>query len=94
MKSDQFAEVTRSVISKQGFENFQPTVCFPERRQIRALAGVPDTESQETATRRWAAKLANASEEYLIAYKCSSTEFAVVHFSPTGEDIQIYTASA
>ena len=42
MSPADFATITHRVIRTQGFADFQPTACFPERSDIRALAGVPE----------------------------------------------------
>lgn len=79
MQVAQFATITRNVIDRQGFDGFQPTVCFPARKDVRALAGVPDDEPHEPIALRWAAGLAEPGEEYLLAFRHSDTEFKVVH---------------
>ena len=80
MQVEQFAAMTRNVIAEQGIEEFQPTACFPQRRDIRALAGVPEDEAHEPIALQWAAELAEDGEEYFVAFKHSITEFKVVHF--------------
>lgn len=44
MNIENFASITRNVIRENGFEEFQPTVCLPERKDVRSLAGVPRDE--------------------------------------------------
>lgn len=90
MKIEQFASITKNVIREQGFHLFQPTVCFPKRKSIRALTGVPNSEAQESIALRWAAGLAESEEEYLVAFKHSATEFKVVHLLSGNEVHQVY----
>jgi len=94
MKIEQFATLTRNAICTQGFHGFQPTVCFPERRDIRALAGVPESEAHEPIALRWAADLATSEEEYLVAFKHSATEFKVVRFLSGNQEHQVYAVEA
>ena len=94
MKIEQFATVTHNVIREQGFDGFQPTVCFPERGDIRALAGVPEDEVHEPIALRWAAGLASSEEEYLVAFRHSDTEFKVVRVLAGNQEHQIYAAKA
>ncbi len=94
MQIEQFVEITRDVINKPGFKGFQPTVCFPERKNIRALAGVPDSEDHELIALRWAEGLAGQGEEYLVAFRCSATEFKVVRFHEGSVEHQVHAAEA
>ena len=94
MLIEQVATITQNVIREQGFRGFQPTVCFPERRDIRALAGVPENEAHEPIGLRWAAGLAKPEEEYLVAFKHSATEFKVVRFMSGTQEHQVYVAEA
>lgn len=94
MQIEQFAAITRNVIGNQGFEGFQPTVCFPERKDVRALAGVPENEDHEPIALRWAEELAEDGEEYLIAFKYSATEFKVVRFCQGHLEQQVHAAEA
>jgi hypothetical protein len=94
MQIEQFVVMTRNVIGEQGFEEFQPTVCFPDRKDIRALAGVPENEGHEPLALRWAAGLAVHGEEYLVAFKHSATQFKVVRFYRGGLEQQVHAAEA
>jgi hypothetical protein len=94
MKIEKFAAITRNVIRNQGFDGFQPTVCFPEREEVRALAGVPEDEAHEPIALRWAAELAKPDEEYLVAFKHSAVEFKVVRFLPGNQEHQVYAVEA
>lgn len=94
MQIEQFATITRNVIQDQGFDEFQPTVCFPERKDIRALAGVPADEAHEPIALDWAANLAKPGEEFLVAFKHSATEFKVVQFLNGTRQHQVYAAES
>lgn len=94
MQIEQFATITRNVILNQGFDEFQPTVCFPERKEIRALSGVPADEAHEPIALDWAANLANLGEEFLVAFKHSATEFKVVQFINDTRQHQVYAAES
>ncbi len=94
MQLEQFATITRKVIQDQGFDGFQPTVCFPERKDIRALAGVPADEAHETIALDWAANLAEPGEEFLVAFKHSATEFKVVQSLNGARQHQVYAAES
>lgn len=58
MQIEQFAAMTRNVIREQGFYGFQPTVCFPDPKNVLVLAGVPENEDHEPIALRWAEGLA------------------------------------
>lgn len=92
MQIEQFAAITRRVIHEDGFEGFQPTVCFPNRRDIRVLSGVPEDEAHESIALRWAVQLAAPGEEFLVAFKCSATEFKVIHSRNDNQQCQVYAA--
>ena len=94
MKAAEFATITQSVIRKQGFSEFLPTVCFPERRDIRTLAGAPQSDPQESIATNWASKLAKPGEEYLVAFKHSAREFKIIRYVGTEQEHHVYAAEA
>jgi hypothetical protein len=94
MDIEQFASITRNVIRKHRFDDFQPTLCFPARQDVRSLAGVPQDEDHEPIALRWAAGNALPDEEYLVAFKCSPTAFKVVRFERGVCEHQIYAVGA
>ena len=94
MEATAFAEITRSVIAKQGFDGFLPVACFPERREIRALEGVPPSESPEEATLQWASSIADGNEEFLIAFKCSETEFKIIRCLGSEREHHVFGAQS
>lgn len=78
MTPSDFAAITQRVVAEQGFDEFQPTACFPSRRDIRALAGVPEDEDVRTIVIDWARGIADPGEEFLVAFKTSHNTFKVV----------------
>ncbi len=86
MTPSDFAAITQRVIADQGFEEFQPTACFPSRRDIRALAGVPADEDIRKIVIEWAKEIADLDEEFLVAFKTSDNTFRVVRIQGTLEE--------
>jgi hypothetical protein len=78
MTPTEFAELTQNVIRDKGFEDFVPIACFPSRRLLRGLAGMPVEDQTEEAVLKWATGIAEPDEEYLVAFKCSAVEFWVI----------------
>ena len=90
MQISNVAKMTRAVIGGQGFEGYQPTVLFPGRKDIRCLAGVPDSEDHEQIALRWASGLAEPGEEYFVVFRHSDTEFKVVHMREGESEAQVF----
>ena len=86
MKPCEFAAITQNVIRNQGFDEFLPVACFPERREIRALADIPRDEDTETVAIEWGRSLAKSEEEFLVAFKFSPTEFKIIRVA--GRDLE------
>jgi hypothetical protein len=78
MGLDQFAEVTRRVIAKDGFEEFQPTACYPQRAVVRCLTGLPADIDPEEPVLEWAGKAAIDGEPFLVAFKIDDSRFRVI----------------
>jgi len=78
MKIDEFALITRNVIASNGFDDFVPVACYPERSEIRALTDLPEDIDLETGILNWAAHHATKGEEYLVAYKSGASEFTII----------------
>ena len=78
MEIEEFASITRNVIAESGFDDFLPTACFPERRELRALTGLPDDEDPEKPVLEWAEGLAVGPEEFLVAFKVDASHFKVI----------------
>jgi len=92
MSPSEFAAITRNVIRTQGFAEFLPVACYPERRDIRTLAGAPSGSGLEAIATKWATGLATPGEEFLVAFKFSSTEFKVIRFADGHNEHQIFAA--
>lgn len=90
MTLDEFANITFSIISKHGFADFQPTACFPERRDVRVLAGLPASKDVETESIAWARKSAIAEEEFLVAFKVAPEKFKIFRFSGDRTESSIF----
>ncbi len=86
MKPSEFAVITQNVIHNQGFDEFLPVACFPERREIRALADIPEDEDIEAVAIKWGRTIAKSEEEFLVAFKCSPSEFKIVRVA--GHDLE------
>lgn len=83
MTTHEFAAITRRVIAKEGFEEFQPTACYPERREVKTLAGLPPNVHAEKAALDWAFRGADNDKEFLLAFKISDDCFRVVRWFDT-----------
>jgi hypothetical protein len=77
MTIDEFATITQHVIAQDGFDEFMPTACYPERPEIRALTGLPDDVEPAPAVLKWALGHAKRNEEVLIAFKSGRSEFTI-----------------
>ena len=90
MTLDEFATITQQVIARDGFDDFQPTVCIPSRRELAVLAGVPpDVDLQAVAT-SWAVEKAGPNEEVLVAFPISRTHFKIVRITRDERDEASY----
>jgi hypothetical protein len=78
---DEFATITRNVIARDGFGEFQPTACYPARRHLAVLAGVPAHVDIESASTKWALKNAVSNEEVLVAFRVADTQFKIVRIA-------------
>jgi hypothetical protein len=78
MTVNDFAAITRRVIERDGLDGFLPTACYPDRREIRALEGLPDDVEPKQAVLKWAAKSAVDGEEFLVAFRSGQSEFTVI----------------
>jgi hypothetical protein len=90
MTIETFAEMTRRVIARDGYDDFLPTACFPGRRQVAALEGVPISVDIECITSAWAARKAKGDEELLVAFKVSADRFNVVRRMGSESDEAVF----
>lgn len=93
MQIDEFAAITQRIIAKDGFEDFQPTVCFPEQRSVRVLTGLPCDQDQETSVLEWATGIGRSGEEFLVVFKCDASHFKVVRKVHGSQECKIYAVA-
>ena len=92
MTIDDFAAMTRRIMARDGFAEYQPTACFPARRQIAVLASVPAGVDIEEASIRWAYGKAHRDEEVLVAFKVDDDHFKIVRRSAESVEHGVYSA--
>jgi hypothetical protein len=93
MTLDEFSETTKYIISREGFDRYLPTVCYPDRGEFRVLTGLLSHIEPEQPILDWASKSAGKNEEFLVAFKIDGNRFKVVRcVGPFSED-EIYTVS-
>jgi hypothetical protein len=84
---DEFAETTRFIIANEGIERFLPTACYPARRQITVMAGLSPEADTEKTVLEWAARAAQAGEEFLVAFAIDPHRFKIIRtIGPFAED--------
>ena len=89
-----FAEITRRVIARDGFDGYLPTLCLPAQKHISVLEGIP-TEKLERVRDvaiAWAEKKASPDQEYFLAYKEDADRFRVVHRHSAGTEERLFPA--
>lgn len=90
MATDEFTEITQRVIATDGFDEFQPTACYPARRHITALAGLPLDLLPEAPVLEWAGRSAAPNEEFLVAFKVDPTHFNVIRCVGTFKESETF----
>ena len=91
MTVDEFAELTLKVIAAEGFEDYAPTACFPERECIAVMQGVPADEDVESFCVPWALNsLERPDEEVLVAFKTDAKHFKVVRHRGKESDSSVF----
>jgi hypothetical protein len=80
MEIDAFARMTYRVLQSTPFEEFQPTLCLPERRNVLTLSGIPKEEetNMRSIALDWADRKAEPNEEYLMAYRKDAEHFLII----------------
>jgi hypothetical protein len=91
MTTDEFADLTRRMIAKDGLEGFLPTTCWPGRREVATLQDVPNEVDLEHAALQWATGRSSAGEEFLLAFRYGAAGFKVIRRSATGVEAKTYT---
>ena len=87
---DEFARITRTVIARDGLDEFLPTALYPARNHVVTLECVPDGLDLELIVTEWAAKGAIENEEYLVAFKLDSTRFKVIRRYSGGREEGVF----
>jgi hypothetical protein len=88
---DAFATMTRRVIESDGFDAYLPTACYPERRVLRVLEGVPETDGLEAIALEWAVSQLEGDEELLVAFKVDAGHFKVVRHALGLAEERVYS---
>jgi hypothetical protein len=78
MTLDDFAIMTREVIADDGFDEYLPTVCYPVRRLLKTLVGLPQNIEPDEPVLKWAAEGAQGGEEFLVAFKVDDNHFKII----------------
>lgn len=73
-----FAAMNQRLIAEDGFDEYLPTACYPERRVLRVLEGAPSTVDLEAVALDWALAAAEGDEEVLVAFKVDAEHFKVM----------------
>jgi hypothetical protein len=89
---DEFAKITRRIIARDGFDEYLPTALYPGRNHVVVLKGIPAGCDVEPIAVGWAANGAIGGEEFLVAFKVSSTAFKVIRRYPGGEEERVFDA--
>jgi hypothetical protein len=93
MTIEEFATVTRRVIAAEGFVDFLPTACYPDRGEVVALQGLPPDVEPESAVLRWAAKRAKAGELHLVAFRSGPAQFTVVRVQGPERESDVFAVA-
>jgi hypothetical protein len=89
---EEFARITKSVITRDGFDGYLPTALYPNRKEVVVLEGVPDGTDLEPIVMKWAIKNAIADEEFLVAFKVGSNEFKVIRRKAGAHEEKVFNA--
>ena len=80
------------MIARDGFNQYLPTVLYPDRKYILVLEGVPPVENLEDIALEWARENAVGDEEFLLAFKISPTQFKVVRRHAGSLNSEVFAA--
>jgi hypothetical protein len=75
---ENFIDITNNVIAEDGFEEFLPTLLFPDRQEVIVLGDLPVADNHERFAQEWIAKVVKPKENYLVAYRVDSKHFKVI----------------
>lgn len=80
MTLEEFAQLNKRVIENQGLMEFEPTACFPQRRDIQVLVELPADADVEAEVVRWAMAKSQPGEEFLVAFRVSENAIKMTRF--------------
>lgn len=89
MTLEEFAQLTKRVIENQGLTEFEPTACFPQRRDIQVLVGLPAGADVESEVVRWAIAKSQPGEEFLVAFRVSEEAIKMTRFESGQSESQL-----
>ncbi len=93
MTLEEFAAMTRRIIARDGIVGFLPTACYPQRRHISVLAGLPPQADVEVETLTWAIRNAQPDEEILIAFSISADRFKIIRRSSEATEQGVFAVA-
>jgi hypothetical protein len=94
MEIGSFAAMNQRLIASDGFDEYLPTACYPERRVLRVLEGVPSGLDLEHIAFDWAMDAAEGDEEVLVAFKVDSAHFKVIRRAQGQTEQGVFPAEA
>lgn len=74
---DQFIEITRAIIEKDGLDNYLPTLLLPEQRKVFVLDEIPEDVNVEHAAVEWAVRTAE-DDAFFLAFRLDDSHFKVI----------------
>ena len=91
---DAFAAMTQRVIADDGFAQYLPTACYPDRRVLRVLEGAPESVDLERIALDWALDAAEGDEEVLVAFRVDAMHFKVVRRAEGAAEHRVYAVDS
>ena len=92
MTVDNFAEMVLDDLDPANLDNFQTTVCYPARRYLMLLVGVPgDFAKVEEAAISGARRSAQNDEPFLVAFRSSVDQIKIVESNETQMNSKVFT---
>ena len=85
--------MAQRVIADEGFDEYQPTACYPQRRVVRVLEGAPHAVEVESVALEWALAAAEGDEEVLVVFKIDPTHFKVIRRAAGTAEHGVYPAT-
>ena len=75
---EQFIETTRNVIQEDGFDDYLPTLLFPDRYEIYVLEAEFDSDNHEAVVQDWLADQVGDEDNFLVAFKIDPQHFKLL----------------